>query len=68
MTFDPFYENFLNSNTRKRELDKIIKIKTKILENFHKGEKRPKRKSPKKPIQVQDLAVPEESPNAITEQ
>ena len=68
MTFDPFYENFLNSNTRKRELDKIIKIKTKILENFHKGEKRPKRKSTKKPIQVQDLAVPEESPNAITEQ
>lgn len=48
MTMDPIYESFLNSNNRKRELEKMKKIQAEIKGITLKTEKKLKRKSPKK--------------------
>lgn len=48
MTFEPFYESFLNSNIRTRELEKVKRIHSEILEKTQKVEKKPKRKFSKK--------------------
>lgn len=63
MTSDLFYESFLNSTSKKIELEKVKKIHSEILENFLKIQKKPKRKSPKK----SKLAKTEDVDNANVE-
>lgn len=47
---DPLYESFLNSSSKKVELEKIRKVYSEICENLQKFEKKPKRKSPSKKL------------------
>ncbi len=47
-SYDPLFESFLNSNFKRREMEKLKRIQVEALDKLQKVERKPKRKSPKK--------------------